>query len=1158
MGYFALLLWLLFNYASQPVSVEPDVDPAGYYVATNGTAGATGSFSDPFGSIQQAIDQIGTNTTCFIRGGKYHESVTINGLTGTADTPITFRNYEDEEVVLGGTVPIDGEWAQWDQNSNVWKTTLAQDVWQLFVDGKSMTAARWPNVQKDWMEPDSSNGHNPTPFSYWDQETTWASITENSTWGHLENNDLKFNLSALNKSFEGGILVGFRCLVTGNDIFNALITNHVAGTALLHHTTDPYGSDALESQPASGARYFIEGHINCLDAPGEWFYDKDTGELYVWFHDSGSPAGRYIEGKNRNFGLTLLNCEFLDFKGFTLFGAAFKLDQTYDTTFEDCNFLYSSYLKKMLGVYQGGGVQDSYSAPFNHTLGGRNPANLTWRNCEFFGSEGIGLYIRTNGSNLVENCWFHNSQFGRTLFGAVSDKKGSGTTLRRNTFNTLGVQNATKNGPNGLIEYNLAYNFMFHGDFSIFQVPTGSQGTTKVQHNWAINGAGRNGVRFDGDPAGTNCLVHHVVSMNNNRGFRLKGDQHRVYNITALDNGPKSDINLALEKFYGYVHPDHVNDDPLDLQYVTNSPLPGWPRADGRRGSLPYHGNENSIVRNIAGDVIDNWPLQPSNAVGVWHGNIQDKTLLNELRDPLNWDFRPKVDSELVDAGTNVTGFTDGYAGAAPDLGAYESGCTNYWLPGRIFTQASVPIPLDETLTARPDADLIWQPGMDAVSHNVYFGTASNSLAFLSGQPNNICDPGPLQTNQTYYWRIDTVNSTGTVPGTVWSFTVSDPANPVVVNHAPYFTSTSFGAVAAVADVPYSGSIAGQAVDPDGDPVAYSKLAGPDWLNIETNGVLSGTPGIEDAGNNTWTVQVSDGLGGVDEGFLSITVQKRLILRFDVVEDTYVDDEYPDTNFGAAPTIELRTPDLVTNGATRIGFMQFDVAVPTPLISATLWVYKTIDHVVSGGLNIYEIEDHDWTEDSITWNSRPVITDHFLGTCLVDGAWLRLDLTDHIDRNGTYSFGLVRGPKVSNRRVQSKESGTRAFLYLEMEDVPANSYLEWVAGSVSDPLDWEAQADPDNNGLNNLFEYSVGKIPTHGVEGTSFEYIYRRRRDAAARGLSYELELSANLVSNAWTSSGFIEAGTDVIDADFETVTNTIPTLGKTNQFIRLNIELNE
>lgn len=34
-----------------------------------------------------------------------------------------------------------------------------------------------------------------------------------------------------------------------------------------------------------------------------------------------------------------------------------------------------------------------------------------------------------------------------------------------------------------------------------------------------------------------------------------------------------------------------------------------------------------------------------------------------------------------------------------------------------------------------------------------------------------VFDPGPLQLGQTYYWRIDEVNTYGTTTGDTWSFT---------------------------------------------------------------------------------------------------------------------------------------------------------------------------------------------------------------------------------------------------------------------------------------------------------------------------------------------------------------------------------------------------
>jgi hypothetical protein len=314
-----------------------------YFVATNGVSGAVGTLGDPFESIQTAADAVGAGDVIYIRGGKYHEAITIKGLVGNSTNRIVFQNYQDEEVVIAGTLPITGEWSQWNQNSKVWKTTVPQDIWQLFVDGKSMTAARWPNVQKDWMEPDDSNGYDPTPLSYWDQDATWAHLTDTSTWGHFHNNESKNALASLGKSFEGAVLNGFRCMVSGNDFFSEVITNHIAGSSQFQHTTETYGADAKPKQPPSGARYYIEGDIDCLDAPREWFYDKASGELYVWFADSNGPSWHVVEGKIHDDILTLKNCEFIEFRGLTLLGGAFELNATYDTIFTDCRFLYSSY-----------------------------------------------------------------------------------------------------------------------------------------------------------------------------------------------------------------------------------------------------------------------------------------------------------------------------------------------------------------------------------------------------------------------------------------------------------------------------------------------------------------------------------------------------------------------------------------------------------------------------------------------------------------------------------------------------------------------------------------------------------------------------------------------------------------------------------------------
>jgi hypothetical protein len=91
-------------------------------------------------------------------------------------------------------------------------------------------------------------------------------------------------------------------------------------------------------------------------------------------------------------------------------------------------------------------------------------------------------------------------------------------------------------------------------------------------------------------------------------------------------------------------------------------------------------------------------------------------------------------------------------------------------------------------------------------------------------------------------------------------------------NNPPAFTSDPIVETNATEDAAYSSSIADDASDPDSDPMTFSKISGPAWLAIASNGALSGTPATGDVGLNSWTVEVDDGQGGTDQATLEITV----------------------------------------------------------------------------------------------------------------------------------------------------------------------------------------------------------------------------------------------------------------------------------------------
>jgi hypothetical protein len=82
------------------------------------------------------------------------------------------------------------------------------------------------------------------------------------------------------------------------------------------------------------------------------------------------------------------------------------------------------------------------------------------------------------------------------------------------------------------------------------------------------------------------------------------------------------------------------------------------------------------------------------------------------------------------------------------------------------------------------DATLSWTAATNATSHQVYFGTDKQAVRSAdAGSPEYVgsralgaesYDPGFLEANATYYWRVDEVYAGNTVKGPVWTFTVGN------------------------------------------------------------------------------------------------------------------------------------------------------------------------------------------------------------------------------------------------------------------------------------------------------------------------------------------------------------------------------------------------
>jgi acetyl esterase/lipase len=175
-------------------------------------------------------------------------------------------------------------------------------------------------------------------------------------------------------------------------------------------------------------------------------------------------------------------------------------------------------------------------------------------------------------------------------------------------------------------------------------------------------------------------------------------------------------------------------------------------------------------------------------------------------------------------------------------------------------------IPGDGQVSLEWAADLITDP----VTYSVYRSTTAGSYgsALVTGLTVNSHVDLHATNGILYFYRVIAVDGEGNK---------SAPSDEVfaipasAANQAPAFTSDPINGGSIGTGVAYSGSIAEAASDPESDPMLFSKVSGPEWLTVASDGSLSGTAPHE-TGVNSFTVRV-DAAGGSDTAILEITVE---------------------------------------------------------------------------------------------------------------------------------------------------------------------------------------------------------------------------------------------------------------------------------------------
>ena len=136
---------------------------------------------------------------------------------------------------------------------------------------------------------------------------------------------------------------------------------------------------------------------------------------------------------------------------------------------------------------------------------------------------------------------------------------------------------------------------------------------------------------------------------------------------------------------------------------------------------------------------------------------------------------------------------------------------------------ASNPYPANNSLNIDVYTNISWigsDPDVgDTLTYNIFFGVNSNPPNIEVVYPLNEFDPGILNYNTQYFWRIDTYDDQGGAStGPLWTFTTKDDTPPFTPSN-PDPLNNSFN-VSIYANLSWEGD------DPDGDNVTYDVYFG--------------------------------------------------------------------------------------------------------------------------------------------------------------------------------------------------------------------------------------------------------------------------------------------------------------------------------------------
>jgi hypothetical protein len=688
------------------------------YVATDGDDASADptSIDTPLRTIGKAASIALAGDTVAIRGGEYRESVRIERVA-TAENPIVFKPHQAEKVTVSGVDVVEGRWEKIAGDKPIYAITLADRFEskqtqsnQVFVDGDMIDVARHPNFSEhgdrmqpgNWFTVDHFVGSHGISG-----ETEWGPIlkgpSERATIiaEEIEASDGTWDDAQVwIKPEEHGVSWGFG--------WACPVIEH-KGKRL---TFDMAGEVSEFNKIAPGIRFFLYDARNLLDAPGEWWLDREANRLYVWLPGDADPNDHKIEVKRRDWAFDLSDSAYVTLKDIHVFGATITTDNEYSDGRGGGGWITNNRDSQNPDVAMG-------NARAHHiTLDGIRATYVS----HFMGTWGFmhGQWTKASGIQLVgedhvmRNCLVaHSAGNGVSVFGyrhklvnnVIHDVAYSGAHAS-GIFFTHGTQT-----PILPTDYEVAHNTLYRAGWGLIDCSnlysSDPANPSRIHHNF-IDAPGLiskdvGGIRF----VGHTKPPHEVNGTRVDHNF-VRGCVAALGNAIYFDfnNNYQADHNLVAHS----INLMNINDaHDMLIAHNTGHTLQGGIGGNPKRTKYRNVRVVNNLTNRGVPDRMDR--LDPTYQQSH---NIVAEDLSPLVADLQANNFHLAEGSKAIDGGVPIEGLAHPTVGAAPDVGALEHG-TDDWTKTIGADWVHEPAPTELKVQPRPDGsvELSWKDNAD-------------------------------------------------------------------------------------------------------------------------------------------------------------------------------------------------------------------------------------------------------------------------------------------------------------------------------------------------------------------------------------------------------------------------------------------------------------